>query len=49
MIRSATILHLKAAPELQPQLQQIALFDLLINNADRKSGHILLQAAEIGG
>lgn len=26
------------------QLQQIALFDILINNADRKSGHVLLQA-----
>lgn len=24
------------------QVQQIALFDLLINNADRKSGHVLL-------
>lgn len=36
----------EGSPELQPQLQQIALFDLLINNADRKSGHILLQEAE---
>lgn len=26
------------------QLQQIALFDILVNNADRKSGHVLLQA-----
>lgn len=25
------------------QLQQIALFDILINNADRKSGHVLLE------
>ena len=30
-------------PLLRPQLQQIALFDILINNADRKSGHVLLQ------
>jgi uncharacterized repeat protein (TIGR03843 family) len=27
----------------RPQLQKIALFDILINNADRKSGHVLLQ------
>lgn len=27
----------------RPQLQRIALFDILINNADRKSGHVLLQ------
>jgi uncharacterized repeat protein (TIGR03843 family) len=26
-----------------PRLRQVALFDLLINNADRKGGHILLQ------
>ncbi len=29
---------------LHKQLQKIALFDLLINNADRKGGHILLQS-----
>jgi uncharacterized repeat protein (TIGR03843 family) len=29
---------------LRPQLQQIALLDILINNADRKAGHVLLQA-----
>lgn len=27
----------------RPQLQQIALFDILINNADRKAGHVLIQ------
>jgi hypothetical protein len=31
---------------LQPQLQRMALLDLIINNADRKSGHVLLQEAE---
>lgn len=30
--------------DLTEQLQKIALFDLLINNADRKGGHILLQS-----
>ncbi len=31
----------------RPQLQKIALFDILINNADRKSGHVLLQEESI--
>jgi hypothetical protein len=31
---------------LQPQLQRMALLDLIINNADRKAGHVLLQEAE---
>lgn len=31
-------------PEFRPQLQRIALFDHLINNADRKGGHCLLDA-----
>jgi uncharacterized repeat protein (TIGR03843 family) len=31
---------------LAPQLQRLALFDLIVNNADRKSGHVLLQEAE---
>ena len=31
---------------LRPQLQQIALLDILINNADRKAGHVLLQERE---
>lgn len=30
-------------PALRPQLQKIALFDILVNNADRKSGHVLLE------
>lgn len=30
-------------PAFRPQLQKIALFDILVNNADRKSGHVLLQ------
>ena len=30
-------------PAYRTQLQKIVLFDILINNADRKSGHILLQ------
>ena len=30
--------------DLTEQLQKIILFDLLINNADRKGGHILLQS-----
>lgn len=29
-------------PELRPQLARVALFDQLINNADRKGGHCLL-------
>jgi uncharacterized repeat protein (TIGR03843 family) len=32
--------------ELRPQLQKFALFDLLINNADRKAGHVLMQEVE---
>lgn len=28
---------------LQPQLQRMALLDLIINNADRKAGHVLLE------
>jgi uncharacterized repeat protein (TIGR03843 family) len=27
----------------RPRLREVALFDLLVNNADRKGGHILLQ------
>jgi uncharacterized repeat protein (TIGR03843 family) len=30
-------------PSDKPRLREVALFDLLINNADRKGGHILLQ------
>lgn len=32
--------------EFAPQLQKIALFDLLTNNADRKAGHILIEEDE---
>jgi uncharacterized repeat protein (TIGR03843 family) len=31
-------------PAFRTQLQKIALFDILINNADRKSGHVLVEA-----
>jgi uncharacterized repeat protein (TIGR03843 family) len=31
---------------LRPQLQKIALLDILINNADRKAGHVLIQESE---
>lgn len=33
-------------PALQPALQRIAAFDLVINNADRKAGHVLLGQEE---
>jgi uncharacterized repeat protein (TIGR03843 family) len=33
----------------QPQLQRMVLFDALINNADRKSGHVLLQESDDPG
>lgn len=29
--------------DLRPQLQRIALLDILINNADRKAGHVLIE------
>lgn len=32
-------------PELVPQLQRIAVFDFVANNADRKGGHFLLDAS----
>ena len=35
---------LKDNPQLQTKFQQIVLFDYLINNADRKGGHCLLDA-----
>jgi len=34
---------------LRPQLQRIALLDILINNADRKAGHVLIQGNEEAG
>jgi uncharacterized repeat protein (TIGR03843 family) len=33
---------LRDHPRLQPALRQIAAFDLIINNADRKGGHVLI-------
>jgi hypothetical protein len=33
-------------PLYREQLQQIALLDVIINNADRKGGHVLVQTAE---
>lgn len=32
-------------PNYRTQLQKIVLFDILVNNADRKSGHVLLEEA----
>jgi uncharacterized repeat protein (TIGR03843 family) len=32
--------------DFRPQLQKIALLDVLINNADRKAGHVLIEEAE---
>jgi hypothetical protein len=33
-------------PEYRPQLMRVALFDILINNADRKGGHCLLDSQD---
>jgi uncharacterized repeat protein (TIGR03843 family) len=35
---------LRERPELREQLQRICLFDVVVNNADRKGGHCLLAA-----
>lgn len=35
----------REVPELVPQLQRIAVFDFVANNADRKGGHCLLDAS----
>ena len=35
---------LEQRPELHPKLKRMAVFDLLANNTDRKSGHVLLDA-----
>lgn len=32
----------RRSPEIVPRLQALAVFDLVANNADRKSGHVLL-------
>jgi hypothetical protein len=37
---------LEGDPLYREQLQQIALLDVIINNADRKGGHVLVQSAE---
>lgn len=37
---------IEGAPALRPQLQRIALLDVLINNADRKAGHVLIEESE---
>ncbi len=37
---------IEGEPGFQSQLQRIALLDILINNADRKAGHVLLQATD---
>lgn len=37
---------LETRPELHGQLRRMAVFDLLTNNTDRKSGHVLLDAAD---
>jgi uncharacterized repeat protein (TIGR03843 family) len=37
---------LEGDPLYREQLQKIALLDVIINNADRKGGHVLLQTAE---
>lgn len=34
---------------LRPQLQKMALLDILINNADRKAGHVLIQESDEAG
>lgn len=34
------------APDVKPQLERIALFDLLVNNADRKGGHCLVDKSQ---
>lgn len=36
---------LGARPDLHDQFRRLAVFDLLTNNTDRKSGHVLLDAA----
>jgi uncharacterized repeat protein (TIGR03843 family) len=34
--------YFSLTPEFRPQLQRISLFDHVVNNADRKGGHVLL-------
>jgi uncharacterized repeat protein (TIGR03843 family) len=37
---------LETRPDLHGQLRRLAVFDMLANNTDRKSGHVLLDAAD---
>ena len=37
---------IEGEPSFRSQLQRIALLDILINNADRKAGHVLLQETD---
>lgn len=37
---------LETRPDLHGQLRRMAVFDMLTNNTDRKSGHVLLDAAD---
>ena len=41
----ALLLDVEERPELHDQLRAIAVFDVLANNTDRKSGHCLLEIA----
>lgn len=36
-------------PDLHPQFLRLAVFDLLVNNTDRKSGHVLLERSASRG
>lgn len=40
---------IEGSDDYRPQLQKIALLDILINNADRKSGHVLIEELEEPG
>lgn len=37
---------IEGSEALRPQLQRMTLLDILINNADRKAGHVLIQESE---
>ncbi|MGI8926140.1 MAG: SCO1664 family protein [Tepidiformaceae bacterium] len=43
--QSSHFFEQRADPELVPQLQRMAVFDFVANNADRKGGHCLLDGA----
>lgn len=42
VVHNPEITYFSLAPRFAPQLQRYAIFDYLINNADRKGGHLLL-------